>query len=112
LHAVEIVGSPGPDTVSGTVSGPETLYGSAGDDTFMMSPGVKSVVRGGPGADTLDYSQYPHGVGVSLARLGHVSIENVTGTSFADRLIGDGGANVLSGGAGDDVLSGGPGADT
>ena len=67
LRAVEIVGSAGPDTVSGTVRGRETLYGTggadrlepggtpnlavggAGDDTFVIDPGVKSVVRGGAG---------------------------------------------------------------
>jgi hypothetical protein len=149
LRSVEIVGSPGPDTVTGTVRGRETLYGNGGadrlepggmsnfadggpgDDTFVMSPGVKSIVRGGSGIDTLDYSQYQHGVGVSLARFSHrASIENVIGTPFADTLVGNDGPNVLSGddgddtlvggggndtllgGAGDDLLSGGPGADT
>ena len=149
LRAVEIVGSPGPDTVTGTVRGRETLLGNGGvdrlepggtsnlasggpgDDTFVMSPGVKTVVRGGTGSDTLDYSTYPHGVGVSLTRISpRASIENVIGTPFADRLIGSDGPNLLSGGGGndtllgrggndtvvggdgDDVLSGGAGADT
>ncbi|NVP58748.1 M10 family metallopeptidase C-terminal domain-containing protein, partial [Mycoplana rhizolycopersici] len=42
----------------------------------------------------------------------YVSIENLTGTSHADRLTGDGKANVLSGGAGKDVLKGNSGDDT
>lgn len=149
LRSVEIVGSSGPDRVTGTVRGRETLYGTGGadrlepggtsnlavggpgDDTFVISPGVKSVVRGGSGSDTLDYSQYPHGVAVSLARFSHrASIENVIGTPFDDKLFGNEGPNVLVGGdgndkllgggandtllggAGDDLLSGGPGADT
>jgi Ca2+-binding RTX toxin-like protein len=40
------------------------------------------------------------------------SIENVTGSAFADRLTGDSGNNVLSGLAGDDQLVGGGGKDT
>jgi hypothetical protein len=131
LRAVEIVGSPGPDTVSGTVRGRETLYGNSGadtltpggttnlasggggDDTFVMIPGVKSIVRGGPGSDTLDFSQYGHGVAVNLARLSRrASLENVIGTPFDDKLVGAGGPNLLSGGDGDDTLFGGRGDDT
>ncbi len=41
-----------------------------------------------------------------------IGIENLTGTSFDDTLIGDDGANVLDGVDGDDVLKGGAGADT
>jgi Ca2+-binding RTX toxin-like protein len=39
------------------------------------------------------------------------SIENVTGTSFGDTIVGNGGANVLTGRIGADVLTGGGGAD-
>ncbi|NJL83828.1 MAG: hypothetical protein HC890_14460 [Chloroflexaceae bacterium] len=41
-----------------------------------------------------------------------VSVENVTGTDFDDRLIGNGAANRLDGGEGQDTLTGGGGADT
>ena len=131
LRAIEIVGSPGPDTISGTVRGRETLYGTGGDDrlepggtsnfaaggpgndTFVMSPGVKSIIRGGPGNDTLDYSQYDHRIVVDLARISpRASIENVIGTPFDDKLVGDGGPNLLSGGDGDDTLLGAGGNDT
>ncbi|MFM8331316.1 MAG: type I secretion C-terminal target domain-containing protein, partial [Candidatus Methylumidiphilus sp.] len=40
------------------------------------------------------------------------NIENVVGSSQADRLLGDAAANRLEGGAGADILSGGLGADT
>jgi hypothetical protein len=149
LRAVEIVGSPGRDAVTGTVRGRETLHGNSGadrlepggssnlaeggpgDDTFVISPGLKSIVRGGSGSDALDYSQYPHGVAVGLKHFSpRASIENLIGTPFDDTLVGDDGSNVLIGGdgddtllgrggrdkllggAGDDLLSGGPGADT
>ena len=131
LRAVEIVGSPGPDTVSGTVRGREALYGNdgadrlepggtsnlasggAGDDTFVMTPGVNSIVRGGSGRDTLDYAPYPRGVAVSLARISpRHSIENVIGTPFADKLVGDRGPNELIGGGGNDTILGGSGDDT
>ena len=41
-----------------------------------------------------------------------ISIENVTGSSFADSLIGNLSANVLNGGGGADTLTGNGGADT
>lgn len=41
-----------------------------------------------------------------------ISIENVEGSAYKDRLIGDGGANRLSGLAGHDFLDGAGGADT
>ena len=41
-----------------------------------------------------------------------VSIENLTGSAFDDKLIGNAGANVLSGLAGNDRLDGAGGADT
>jgi Ca2+-binding RTX toxin-like protein len=40
-----------------------------------------------------------------------VSIEDVSGSRFADKLTGNGADNALMGGAGDDVLAGGGGAD-
>lgn len=39
------------------------------------------------------------------------SIENITGTSFNDTLIGNNSANIITGGQGDDLLTGGEGAD-
>jgi Ca2+-binding RTX toxin-like protein len=41
-----------------------------------------------------------------------ISIENVTGSAYTDKLAGDDGSNVLSGLAGDDQLFGGGGGDT
>jgi serralysin len=41
-----------------------------------------------------------------------ISIENLTGSAFADILTGNNGDNMLSGGAGNDLLTGGLGQDT
>ena len=41
-----------------------------------------------------------------------VGIEDVAGTSYDDRIEGDGGSNRLDGGPGDDILTGGGGGDS
>jgi X-X-X-Leu-X-X-Gly heptad repeat protein len=78
-------------------------------------------VDGGPGSDTVDYSTEPAGVTVELAKGASqvsagvdklTSIENVTGSPFDDKLVGDSGDNVLIGGPGQDKLIGGGGHDS
>jgi len=84
-----------------------------------------NVIDGGAGIDTVSYFQGVTGgagVQVSLALAGAqdtggsgrdtlASVENLTGTRFADWLRGDAGANVLTGSAGNDTLRGGAGED-
>jgi len=41
-----------------------------------------------------------------------IGIDNITGTAFNDKLVGNERANILEGGAGSDTLTGGAGADT
>jgi Ca2+-binding RTX toxin-like protein len=99
----------------------DSLHGDAGDNVLIGGAGA-DVLVGGAGIDTADYSGSPAGVTVDLVLgTGHggdaegdtlATIENITGSAFADKLTGDAGANVLLGGAGDDVLHGGAGADT
>jgi hypothetical protein len=78
--------------------------------------------NGGAGIDTVDYGRSAAAVNVSLAIAGPqnigggvtgtlVSIENLSGSPFADNLTGSGANNVLSGGAGNDILTGGGGND-
>ena len=77
---------------------------------------------GGAGIDTASYGGSLEGIYVDLD-LGTATggdadgdtltnIENLTGSDFADTLIGDAQANVLDGGGGNDTLYGGAGNDT
>ena len=90
------------------------MYGIGGDDTFMGSAGADEM-HGSDGSDMADYSQSRSAVTVDLlagtGRGGdaqgdrYVSIENVKGSSYADRLYGDNSANTLDGGSGHDTIS-------
>ncbi len=92
------------------------LSGGSGDDTLTGGGGA-DILNGGAGSDTADYADATSGVRLNLRRDGsegdtYVSIENLAGSGFDDRLIGDRAANVLTGQGGDDVLRGGGGDDT
>lgn len=124
-----LYGGDGADGLSGG-DGNDQMFGEAGDDLFQAGLGT-DLVDGGSGSDTVLYLTAEAGVVVNLqagvAREGTggpvdrlVSIENATGSYFADVLSGSAGANRLSGDAGDDwlsgrggddILSGGPGTD-
>ncbi|MEO5374344.1 MAG: cadherin-like domain-containing protein, partial [Alphaproteobacteria bacterium] len=121
LSGIEnLIGSAFADTLTGD-AGANLLSGGAGDDTLNGGAGADTL-DGGTGDDTASYAGSSAGVAVNLAagtaqggdatgdRL--VSIENLTGSSFADTLTGDAGANTLTGGAGADTLDGGAGSDT
>ena len=110
-------------------AGDDTLEGRAGDDWLNGGAGADRL-DGGAGMDVVSYSGSDQGVTVDLGMgtgmRGHaagdtiVDIENLEGSSYADRLLGDNAANslwgragndTLEGRAGDDILDGGPGAD-
>jgi Ca2+-binding RTX toxin-like protein len=116
--------------------GNDTLKGGGGDD-YLNGGNGNDTLRGGGGADdlwgdeesyliegndTAAYNDSAAGVTVSLATgLGSGgdaegdelwSIENLTGSGYADDLDGDDGANELRGLDGNDTLSGGDGDDT
>ena len=125
-------GRDGDDILDGGADG-DILYGEGGNDT-IIGGGGQDYIDGGEGIDLADYSGSSDAVTVDLAA-GTASggdgegpvqivgrgtvirgdilsgIENVAGSRFDDRLIGDAGANALSGGAGNDTLSGGGGGD-
>ena len=116
-----IEGTSGNDTLTGT-SGDDIILGYAGNDTLKGLAGDDDL-DGGADTDTADYTAAAAGVTASLATGTasddgdggsdtFTSIENLTGSGYADTLTGDGNANVLSGGAGADSLSGGDGSDT
>lgn len=113
-------GGDGDDLIEGG-PGDDVLDGGGGDDTLIGGPGADTL-NGGSGMDTASYAGALSGVFANLAdaslnnndALGdtYTSIENLTGTDFADTLTGDGGANILDGGAGIDAMFGGAGDDT
>ncbi len=111
-------GTTGDDTLDGS-SGSETLLGLAGNDTLNGSLG-NDVLDGGEGSDRADYSDAPGAVqlylsfGKGFGAFGRdllIGIENLIGSDFGDRLIGDAGDNALTGGAGNDILKGKGGDD-
>jgi Ca2+-binding RTX toxin-like protein len=107
-------------------SGVQSLVGGNGSDTFHFTnagrldgslDGGESRLRGA--VKTLDYSACTKFVYVNLnlqtatGVKGKVTnIDNVTGGSVRNLLVGDGNANVLIGGNGSNVIIGGGGGDT
>jgi Ca2+-binding RTX toxin-like protein len=107
-----LVGSPGSDTITGSAAN-DTIDGRGGND----------VLDGGGGVNTVSFASATTGVTVSLALqgspqttgVGSVTLsnfQNITGSAYADTLIGDANNNVINGGGGNDTLTGGGGADT
>jgi serralysin len=100
------------------LGGADWLKGGGGADTLRGGSG-SDLLYGGEGVDTVEYSDSPAGVSVSLVSRSATggdaegdtlnSIENIVGSDFADVLAGDGGANILQGLGGDDRLDGGGG---
>jgi Ca2+-binding RTX toxin-like protein len=90
------------------------LTGNALDNLLYAGAG-NNALAGGDGTDTVSYALASAAVTVSLASTGAQatggsgsdtlsSIENLTGSAFADHLSGNSGVNVLTGGGGDDVF--------
>lgn len=109
------VGSSFDDHLIGNAQANE-LSGGAGNDTLTGGGGADRLI-GGAGSDTADYASATSGVRLTLAggRSGgdtYVSIENLAGSGFNDRLTGNGAANVLTGQGGNDTIDGGRGDDT
>jgi Ca2+-binding RTX toxin-like protein len=98
----------------------DTLDGGLGDDVLQGLDGA-DVLIGGDGNDTASYDLSATGLLANLAKasdnlggaLGDTftSIENLTGSRFADTLIGNAGINMLRGLDGNDVMQGGGGGD-
>ncbi len=107
ITATTIIG--GNDQLDGR-DGNDTLDGGGGSDTAVYSSLNKSVfvnLNGILGAGTS--GDYFEAMGQGFDQL--INIENVTGSSLNDILIGDDLANILTGGDGSDRLLGRDGAD-
>ena len=131
-------GSNEEDTISGQ-SGADSIRGLAGNDVLNGNNGADTL-EGGTGADTLnggngnDFASYfedASGASINLTTavfggsaagdkfnsIEYVSGSNtgndtITGSSAADRILGNGGNDLLDGDAGRDTLEGGAGNDT
>jgi Ca2+-binding RTX toxin-like protein len=106
-------------------NGADTVLGGDGSDDFPAEEATKAadVYRGGPGHDTVDYSDRSTRVMVDLdgaaddgaqgeGDLVGSDVEQVDGSSGNDKLVGSPGKNTLHGFGGDDVLLGGDGDDS
>ncbi|MCJ8281914.1 MAG: type I secretion C-terminal target domain-containing protein [Rivularia sp. ALOHA_DT_140] len=139
LTSIEnVIGSAGDDEIIGDDNsniifgeeGKDSLQGKQGDDKLI---GGKDgdVIDGGEGNDTTSYFTAKEAVTANLTNTqentgdaqgdSFQSIENLEGSEFGDRLIGDvqnndirglGGDDSLDGLTGDDTMSGGSGNDT
>lgn len=113
-------GGGGADNLYGR-NGADKLDGGSGHDTLYGGSGADRLI-GGLGTDTAHYGGSSKGVVASLEKSSintndakgdtYSSIENLSGTGFADKLYGNTGKNTLSGGAGADQLYGQNGDDT
>lgn len=127
-------GAGGDDVLDGGGGG-DRLLGGAGDDLLIGGSGT-DYLDGEDGTDTASYAGSAASVTIDLGKGSAsggdaegsvvtsvsgatatkgdilVSIENVTGSAFNDKLTGSAVANVLDGGAGQDTLNGGAGQDT
>jgi Ca2+-binding RTX toxin-like protein len=109
----------GDDTIDGGI-GTNQLFGEDGNDIFIAGAGIDTI-NGGDGSDTISYVNSNANIAVNLATNllfggdatndNISSIENITGSSFNDTLIGNSLANILNGGSGNDNLAGGNGCD-
>jgi Ca2+-binding RTX toxin-like protein len=119
----------GSDTIDGK-GGNDTIWGLGGNDVIdggwghddIKGGGGADTIDGGSGIDTANYSDSLEGVQVHLSSGSGTggtasgdtltSIENITGSYYADLLAGDTGNNVLTGLDGNDTLRGWTGNDT
>ena len=93
-----------PTFTGSTVNGFDVIDGGAGLDTASYASATSAVTVS---LLTQNATQNTGGAGVDYL----ISIENLTGSAYADSLTGSAGANVLSGGFGADSIYGGFGND-
>ncbi|MEB3180282.1 MAG: S8 family serine peptidase, partial [Nostocaceae cyanobacterium] len=113
-------GTEGNDTLDGG-NGNDQIYGELGDDELIGSAG-NDLLDGGEGLDTASYRNDTGAISVNLEAstaqdgFGNTdqlqNIENVIGSAFNDRIIGDRNVNVIYAGDGDDRVEARGGNDT
>ncbi len=138
LGVENVIGSDFNDMMTGNArnnvftggKGDDVMGGGAGSDTYVFGAGNlgNDTVNEAPGvdSDTLDFSELRGPIeldlnsnasqnlgngALTLALSGGMGLENVVGTSFGDRLLGNARDNVLIGAGGTDFVDGGAGSD-
>jgi Ca2+-binding RTX toxin-like protein len=97
----------------------ENLISTASAGALLSGNELNNTITGGAGLDTISFGYLNQAVSVNLSSslsVGDgidtlVSIENILGSSFDDRLIGSSVANTINGGLGKDLMMGAAGAD-
>jgi VCBS repeat-containing protein len=120
LGIENVTGGAGDDTLIGNANA-NVLNGGAGDDILTGGLG-NDTLTGGAGIDTASYAGETGNLFINLSagttQRNSVAedtlsgIENATGGSGNDAILGSTAANVLDGGAGNDAIGGGAGNDT
>jgi len=113
LDVENLIGGAGDDVLTGNAldntlvggMGADTFNGLGGTDTVSYAEKVSSVTAS---ADGVAQDDGTVGEGDTIA----TDIENLTGGSGSDTLMGNSSANVLNGGGGNDTIEGYAGADT
>ncbi|MFC1455918.1 M10 family metallopeptidase C-terminal domain-containing protein [Microvirga arabica] len=100
--------------------GNDAIYGQKGNDILIGGAG-HDTLDGGTGTDTASYATAKASVAADLMAAWrntqdasgdrYISIENLTGSAYADMLKGSNSANALTGGSGSDRLYGRGGSD-
>lgn len=109
----QLEGGSGNDILEGGV-GADILIGDTGEDTASYANAAVVDASTGQGITTSlngTATQTGEAAGDIYGQNGIVDIENLTGSAFKDKLIGNDKRNVLTGGAGDDELQGYGGGD-
>jgi len=101
-----------------------SVNGGPGNDTLLSSVGSSTTLIGGPGVDTVDYSDRTTGIAATIGdnkandgatgdadSIG-ADVENIVGSDFDDVIVGSPQSNIIAAGLGNDTVSGGDGDDT
>ncbi len=120
--AQTLIGSNANNRLNG-FGGNDILEGGAGSDILDGGTGIDGVTyANATGAVFVDLAGYAlessnttslfGAATITLSQDSLISIENVIGSNYGDRIYGDANNNILAGGNGSDVLYGGNGSDT
>lgn len=123
---VKVYGGSAADSISGLGSsdildgglGADIMAGGAGDDTFIVDNELDQAMEAVDEGRDVVYAGVSYALSLtseievlSTDNIDGTSIINLTGSDFAQHIVGNAGANILDGRGGADILSGGAGND-